>query len=77
MCIRDSPSKNLECKVTMGDKLLNGTYKAKILTGESTDAYNDIEHPYRVYPKEIELKFKNGIVNLPPHSLTIVHIKGD
>jgi alpha-N-arabinofuranosidase len=71
------PSENLDCKVIMGDKLLNGTYKAKILTGESTDTYNDIEHPNRVAPKEVELIFKKGIVNLPPHSLTIVHIKGD
>ena len=71
------PSDNLECKVTMGNKLLNGTYKAKILTGESTDSYNDIEHPNRVAPKEVELKFKNGVVHLPPHSLTIVYIKGE
>ena len=71
------PSENLDCKVIMGDKLLNGTYKAKTLTGESTDTYNDIEHPNRVAPKEVELRFKKGIVNLPPHSLTIVHIKGD
>jgi alpha-N-arabinofuranosidase len=69
------PSENLECTVTIGNKLLNGTYKAKILTGESTDSYNDIEHPNRVSPKELELNFKNGIVQLPPHSLTIVHIK--
>ena len=71
------PSENLECKVSIGDKLLNGTYKAKILTGESTDSYNDIEHPNRVAPKELELRFKNGITELPPHSLTIVHIKSD
>ena len=71
------PSENLDCKVLLGDKLLNGTYKAKVLTGESTDAYNDIEHPDRVVPKEVELTFKNGVVNLPPHSLTIVHISDD
>ena len=71
------PSENIECKVSIGDKLLNGTYKAKILTGESTDSYNDIEHPNRVAPKELELRFKNGITELPPHSLTIVHIKSD
>jgi alpha-N-arabinofuranosidase len=71
------PSENIECKVIMGNKLLNGTYKAKILTGESTDSYNDIENPNRVAPKEVELNFKNGIVQLPPHSLTIVQIKGD
>ena len=68
------PSENLECKISMGDKLLNGIYKATILTGETTDSYNDIENPNRVEPKYLELKFKNGIVNLPPHSLTIVHI---
>jgi alpha-N-arabinofuranosidase len=71
------PSDNLECKVTMGNKLLNGTYKGKILTGESTDSYNDIESPNRVAPKEVELKFKNGIVQLPPHSLTIFYIKDE
>ena len=70
------PSKTLYCKVTMGTKLLNGTYKAKILTSESTDTYNDIEHPNRVTPKEVKLKFTKGVVNLPPHSLTIVHIIG-
>ena len=31
------PSENLECKISMGDKLLNGIYKATILTGETTD----------------------------------------
>ena len=71
------PSENIECKVTMGNKVLNGTYKATILTGETTDSYNDIENPNRVEPKEVELKFKNGIVQLPPHSLTIVQINGD
>ena len=50
-------------------------YKAKILTGDSTDSYNDVENPNRVNPKEIELNFKNGVAMLPPHSLTIVHIK--
>ena len=71
------PLENIECKVTMGNKVLNGTYKATILTGETTDSYNDIENPNRVAPKKVELKFKNGVVHLPPHSLTIVHINGD
>ena len=58
-------------------KLLDGTYNAKILTGESTDSYNDIDNPNRVAPKEIELKFRDGIIQLPPHSLTIVEIISD
>ena len=68
------PSKSVDCKVKMGDTLLNGTYKATLLTGESPDSYNDIDNPNRVEPKEVELTFKNGVVSLPPHSLMIVHI---
>ena len=70
------PSEKLECKIIMGNRPLNGIYNAKILTGESKDSYNDIEQPNRVAPKDVELKFKNGVVHLPPHSLTIVHING-
>jgi Alpha-L-arabinofuranosidase len=71
------PSENLECKITLGNIQLNGTYNARILTGESTDSFNDINNPNRVTPKEVDLNFKNGIVTLPPHSLTIVHIDND
>lgn len=71
------PSKNLDCKVIMGDKPLHGIFQAKVLTGDSPDAFNDIEHPKRVAPKELALKFKKGVVNLPPHSLTIVHVEGE
>ena len=48
-----------------------------MLTAKSINTYNDIQNPNRVIPKEVELKFTKGIVKLPPHSLTIVHIKGD
>jgi len=69
------PSRVVKCKVQIASKLLNGAYKATLLTGESPDAYNDIEHPDRVAPKIIKAVFKDGKVNLPPHSLTIVHLK--
>ena len=68
------PSKKLECEIKIEDNPLNGTFKARILTGKSTESYNDINNPDRVSPEEIELTFKNGIVNLPPRSLTIVQI---
>ncbi len=68
------PSKNVECTVKFGDNLLEGSYEASILTGDSPDSYNDIEHPHRVVPKEAELTFKKGVTSLPPHSLTIVDI---
>jgi alpha-N-arabinofuranosidase len=69
------PSENVNCSVKIGDKPLNGTFNATILTGDSPDAYNDIEHPDTVVPKEMQLNFKNGVTTLPPHSLIIVHIQ--
>jgi alpha-N-arabinofuranosidase len=68
------PSDHVDCTVKMGDKLLNGTFRATVLTGDSPDSFNDIEHPQRVSPAEVEVNFKKGIAHLPPHSLTIVHV---
>lgn len=68
------PSKDVACTVQIGDASLDGTYKATLLAGDSPDAFNDIDHPNRVAPREVELTFRNGIAKLPPHSLMIVHV---
>ena len=66
------PLKDVACTVKMKDVLLEGTYEATILAGDSPEAYNDIDHPDRVVPEKRRLVFRDGVVNLPPHSLTIV-----
>ena len=68
------PSDAVACTIKMGEELLDGTCKATILSGHSSDAYNDIENPDRVVPQEVELTFKNGIVELPPHSLIMIQL---
>lgn len=72
--INRHPSQSVACTLKMKETPLDGTYKATLLTGDSPDSYNDIEHPDRVAPKEVELAFKEGIANLPPHSLVIVDV---
>jgi len=67
-------SENVRCTVTIKGKLLEGAYKATVLTGDSADAYNSIESPDRVVPVKTELAFKGGACSLPPHSLTIVEL---
>jgi len=62
----------VDCQVKVGDKPLEGKFKATVLAGDSPDAYNDIEHPHRVKPEESGLSIKTGIVQPPPHSLVIV-----
>ena len=69
------PSEDAACTVILKDKLLEGTYAATILTGDTADAYNDIEAPDRVVPVKTKLAFKKGVTVLPPHSLTIVKIE--
>jgi len=68
------PSDSVACTIKMKDMLLDGEYNSTILTGESADSYNDVEHPNRVEPKKTKLTFNKGVVNLPPHSLVIVHL---
>ncbi len=72
--INRHPSDHVDCTLKMGNMVLNGTFKATVLTGDSPDSYNDIEHPDRVSPEKVEISFKKGITHLPPHSLTIVHL---
>ena len=68
------PSKPVQCTLTMGDTPLDGTYRATILTGDSPDSYNDLDHPNRVAPKVTELTFTQGTTSLPPHSLCVVEV---
>jgi alpha-L-arabinofuranosidase len=68
------PSKNAACTVKMKDMLLEGKYEAMVLAGDSPDSYNDIENPNRVVPQKAMLTLTKGVVNLPPHSLTIVKV---
>jgi len=68
------PSNEVACTVKMKDSLLDGDYGATVLAGDSPDAYNDVVRPNRVVPEKRSLSFKNGVVKLPPHSLTIAVI---
>ncbi|MBT7302560.1 MAG: alpha-N-arabinofuranosidase [Victivallales bacterium] len=62
------------CIVMVDETPLDGSHQATVLTGESPDAFNDVEHPNRVSPRAVELAFRNGAVDLPPCSLTVVHV---
>jgi len=68
------PSETVDCTLRLKDICVEGTFAATVLDADSTDAYNDIEHPDRVAPKKRQLVVRHGVVRLPPHSLTIVHI---
>ncbi len=66
------PDKPVACTVHLKDKVLDGTFAAVVLESDSPEAYNDIANPDRVAPKKKKLKVKDGLIELPPHSLTIL-----
>ena len=57
-------AKNVSCTILIKGTLLDGRYEATILAGDSTDAFNGVEHPNHVEPRRTELSFKKGIVSL-------------
>ena len=72
--VNRDPLQAVACTVKLGDQFPDGMYDATVLAGDSPEAFNDIEHPDRVVPGNTKVEFKKGVVNLPPHSLTIVRI---
>jgi alpha-N-arabinofuranosidase len=68
------PSRPLACTVRFKQQPLAGTYSAVVLAGDSPEAFNDIEHPNRVVPEKKQFTVKQGVLELPPHSLTILHV---
>ena len=71
------PSDSVACTIKMKERLLEGDYEATVLTGESPDAYNDIEHPNRVVPRKTKLTLRQGVVTLPAHSLVIMDVPAE
>lgn len=72
--INRHPSATLHCAVKVGERPLDGKFRATILSGDSPDAYNDVDQPNGVAPQKTELSFANGVAQLPPHSLVIVEV---
>ncbi len=68
------PASELACKIHFAGAPLQGAYQATMLSGDSPDAFNDIDAPARVAPKPVELMFSAGVTILPPHSLTILAV---
>jgi alpha-L-arabinofuranosidase len=68
------PEETVACTIKIKDRPLQGSYPALVLAGDSPDAHNDIQNPNRVVPKKTKLSFAKGVVDLPPHSLTIIKV---
>ena len=68
------PTDPVACKVRVGDTLLDGAFRATVLTADSADAFNDIDHPGRVAPRPVAQVFSKGTTSLPPHSQMVMDV---
>ena len=69
------PDQPLGCTVRFGDRPIRGTFNALVLAGDSPEAFNDVRHPDRVVPEKRAFTANNGVLVLPPHSLTLLRIE--
>lgn len=70
--VNKDPGKEAECY--LGIEFKDGFADATILSGDTPDAYNDIDSPDRVAPITKQLKINNGKVIIPAHSLVILYV---
>ena len=68
------PEEAVACTLKLGKQPIVGQVKTTVLAGDSPDAYNDVEHPDRVVPRTTQLSIDDGVVKLPPHSLSILQV---
>ncbi|MEO6732224.1 MAG: alpha-L-arabinofuranosidase C-terminal domain-containing protein [Ferruginibacter sp.] len=70
--VNKDPQKEAKCDLGIGK--IDGAFNATILSGDSPDAFNDIEKPDRVIPYTTQMVIKEGRIIIPAHSLVIINI---
>jgi alpha-L-arabinofuranosidase len=66
------PDNNTLCRIESVN--LPKKIEAIVLSGDSPDAYNDIDRPERVMPQKMNFNVKNGSILLPPHSVVVFQL---
>ncbi len=70
--VNKDPVHSRKLALEVGSKLPR-KIEGKVLSGASPDDYNEIGAENRVIPKDRTFNVKDGSVELPPHSLTVLH----
>ncbi|MDQ1531911.1 MAG: alpha-L-arabinofuranosidase [Microbacteriaceae bacterium] len=72
--VNKSPSDEAVCEIRIDGVPVQGRIAATVLTSDGPDAYNDVDAPDAVRPREIEIGSGDGSVVLPPHSVAVCHL---
>ncbi len=68
------PVEELVCRIDITGRVLRGPVAAEVLAGDGPDAFNDVDAPDRVLPRQVSLDVHDGAVRLPPHSVTLCRV---
>ena len=72
--VNRDPSRPVSCRISVPGAVPEGTLEATALSGDSPDAYNDVEAADRVIPVKATWKVDRGLVQVPPHSVSVVDL---
>ena len=73
--VNKSPDKAVSFDISaIAARSASAPYQATVLSGASTDDYNDIGAENRVVPVKTTFEVKDGKVSLPPHSISIIDL---
>jgi alpha-L-arabinofuranosidase len=68
------PTAAASCQVKLEGVLLDGEFDAKILDGDTPDAFNDVANPDAVRPRGERVWAVDGFLEVPPHSIYMVNV---
>lgn len=71
-----NPESAAACTITLNGVPLTGSHKATVLAGDSVDAFNSVDAPDAVAPRELTLSDENGVYRIPPHALCMIEVAG-
>ncbi|MGK9118272.1 alpha-L-arabinofuranosidase C-terminal domain-containing protein [Olivibacter jilunii] len=70
--VNKDPKNAVECN--LGMEAIDNSVDGVILSGDSPDAFNDIDTPNRVVPRSVQMTVEAGKVTVPAHSLLILNV---
>jgi len=68
------PEQAARWRLSLGTASLPSSASFTVLSGDSPDAYNDVDHPNRVIAETRTVAVSDGSIEVPPHSVGIVQI---
>jgi alpha-N-arabinofuranosidase len=66
------PAAAARWKISLANSAQRSRIRATILSGDSPDVYNDVEHPDRAVPITHDVSSDDSDLELPPHSVAIL-----